>query len=77
MGRSPRLVGWSATTINPWGYPAKDRSGRLGILEPPHLGRLFEKIAGPAPPIARAPSAAAGPAARLRASPHHPTSAHR
>jgi len=38
-------------TINPWGYPAKDRSGRLGILEPPHLGRLFEKIAGPAKPI--------------------------
>ena len=39
-------------TINPWGFPAKDRSGRLAILEPPHLGRLFEKIASPARPIA-------------------------
>lgn len=39
-------------TINPWGFPAKDRSGRLDLVEPPHLGRLFEKIAGPARPIA-------------------------
>ena len=39
-------------TINPWGFPAKDRSGRLELIEPPHLGRLFEKIAGPARPPA-------------------------
>ena len=39
-------------TINPWGYPAKDRSGRLDLMEEPHLGRLFAKIAGPARPIA-------------------------
>ncbi|WP_439579698.1 ATP-binding protein [Elioraea sp.] len=39
-------------TLNPWGYPAKDRSGRLDMLEPPHLGRLFAKIAGPVRPIA-------------------------
>ncbi|MCK8787242.1 ATP-binding protein [Roseomonas sp. NAR14] len=39
-------------TINPWGFPAKDRSGRLDLVEPPDLGRLFEKIAGPARPIA-------------------------
>lgn len=39
-------------TINPWGFPAKDRSGRLDLIEPPHLGRLFEKIAGPARPPA-------------------------
>ena len=39
-------------TINPWGFPAKDRSGRLELIEPPHLGRLFEKIAGPARPLA-------------------------
>ncbi len=39
-------------TLNPWGYPAKDRSGRLDLIEPPHLGRLFEKIRGPARPIA-------------------------
>jgi hypothetical protein len=29
---------------NPWGYPAKDRSGRLDLLEPPHLGQLIKKI---------------------------------
>jgi hypothetical protein len=29
---------------NPWGYPAKDRSGRLELLEPPHLGQLIKKI---------------------------------
>ena len=38
-------------TLNPWGYPAKDRSGRLDQLEEPHLGRLMEKIRQPAPPV--------------------------
>jgi hypothetical protein len=37
-------------TLNPWGFPAKDRSGRLDLIEEPHLGRLMEKIAGPAKP---------------------------
>ena len=37
-------------TLNPWGYPAKDRSGRLEMIEEPHLGRLMAKIAGPARP---------------------------
>jgi len=37
-------------TLNPWGYPAKDRSGRLDQVEEPHLGRLMQKIAGPARP---------------------------
>ena len=47
-------------TLNPWGYPAKDRSGRLEMLEPPHLGQLFQKIRTPSPPIEahRAPSLA-------------------
>ncbi|MEW6025651.1 MAG: ATP-binding protein, partial [Pseudomonadota bacterium] len=31
-------------TLNPWGYPAKDRSGRLDQIEEPHLGRLMAKI---------------------------------
>jgi hypothetical protein len=31
-------------TGNPYGYPAKDRSGRLEMIEPPHLGQLMEKI---------------------------------
>ncbi|HHK74725.1 MAG TPA: ATP-binding protein [Rhizobiales bacterium] len=31
-------------TLNPYGYPAKDRSGRLDLIEEPHLGRLMDKI---------------------------------
>jgi energy-coupling factor transporter ATP-binding protein EcfA2 len=36
-----------ATSPNPWGYPAKDRSGRLEQIEPPNLGVLIEKLTGP------------------------------
>jgi hypothetical protein len=32
------------TSPNPWGYPAKDRSGRLKQLEEPDLGKLIEKL---------------------------------
>ncbi|MFH1159310.1 MAG: ATP-binding protein [Pseudomonadota bacterium] len=39
-------------TLNPHGFPAKDRSGRLETVEEPHLGRLMEKIAGAAKPAA-------------------------
>lgn len=43
------------TTLNEFGFPAKDRSGRLTTIEPAHLGRLMDKIRGPlsAPPAAR------------------------
>jgi len=34
-------------TINPYGYPAKDRSGRLDMMEEAHLGKLMEKIKSP------------------------------
>ena len=34
-------------TINPWGYPAKDRSGRLEMVEEAHLGKLLAKIKQP------------------------------
>lgn len=34
--------------VNEWGYPAKDRSGRLEPIEEPHLGKLMDKINGPA-----------------------------
>ena len=34
--------------INEWGYPAKDRSGRLDMIEEPHLGKLMKKIGAPA-----------------------------
>ena len=37
-------------TLNPWSYPAKDRSGRLTMIEEPHLGRLMDKIKQPARP---------------------------
>lgn len=37
-------------TLNAYGFPAKDRSGRLEPIEQPHLGKLMEKIAGPAKP---------------------------
>ena len=39
-------------TLNEWGFPAKDRSGRLSPTEPPHLGRLMAKIQGPVSPAA-------------------------
>ena len=39
-------------TLNQWGFPAKDRSGRLDLVEEPHLGRLMDKIRGPAKPAA-------------------------
>ena len=35
------------TAPNPWGYPAKDRSGRLEQIERPHLGDLITKLTGP------------------------------
>jgi hypothetical protein len=35
------------TNPNPWGYPAKDRSGRLDQIEPPNLGVLIGKLTGP------------------------------
>lgn len=34
---------------NPWGLPAKDRSGRLDVTEAPDLGALITKIDGRAP----------------------------
>jgi hypothetical protein len=33
-------------TLNEWGYPAKDRSGKLDVLEEPHLGKLLTKMSG-------------------------------
>jgi hypothetical protein len=29
---------------NKWGFPAKDRSGRLDLIEPPDLGKLLVKL---------------------------------
>jgi hypothetical protein len=41
---------------NPWGLPAKDRSGRLDVTEPPDLGALIAKIDGRAPAHPATPS---------------------
>ncbi len=56
-------------TLNPWGFPAKDRSGRLDMLEEPHLGRLFEKIRGPLRPASERLSFAVPAAAPAEAPP--------
>jgi len=45
--------GFVCQTLNPWGFPAKDRSGRLDMVEPPHLGQLMDKIRGPLVPADR------------------------
>ena len=36
-------------TLNEWSYPAKDRSGRLDLIEEPHLGKLLQKVKGSKP----------------------------
>ena len=39
----PAQRGFVCTSPNPWHYPAKDRSGKLEMLEPPDLGALIRK----------------------------------
>ena len=41
---------------NPFGLPAKDRSGRLGVTEPPDLGAVLAKINGSAASTTPAPA---------------------
>lgn len=36
-------------TDNPWGYPAKDRSGRLEMVEEPNLAKLIARCTGATP----------------------------
>jgi len=43
----PPARAFVCTNPNQWGYPAKDRSGRLEQIEPPSLGALIEKLTGP------------------------------
>jgi hypothetical protein len=40
----PPMRGFVCTSPNSWGYPAKDRSGRLEQIEPPDLGKLLAKL---------------------------------
>jgi energy-coupling factor transporter ATP-binding protein EcfA2 len=43
----PPARAFVCTNPNAWGYPSKDRSGRLEQVEPPNLGALLEKLTGP------------------------------
>jgi hypothetical protein len=43
----PAQRGFVCTSPNPWAYPAKDRSGKLEMLEPPDLGALIRKVVPP------------------------------
>jgi AAA domain-containing protein len=43
----PPVRAFVCTNPNPWGFPAKDRSGRLEQVEPPNLGALIDKLNGP------------------------------
>jgi hypothetical protein len=58
-------------TLNPWNYPAKDRSGRLDLVEEAHLGRLIAKIGEPGrSPLERLVFSRPGPAAPDAAASH-------
>lgn len=39
-----RVRALCCTSPNPWGLPAGDRSGKLNLIEEPHLARLLDKI---------------------------------
>lgn len=59
---SPNGRSFVCRTVNPWGYPAKDRSGRLQLIEPADLGALMAKlIESPPPGISRAWSSTDAP----------------
>ena len=46
------------TSPNPWGHPAKDRSGKLDQIEEPHLGKLIAKLTRKAKPVTNGPAKA-------------------
>jgi hypothetical protein len=54
----PPVRAFVCTNPNVWGFPAKDRSGRLEQIEPPNLGALIEKLTdlGQRKPFAAVPS---------------------
>jgi hypothetical protein len=61
-------------TLNPWNYPAKDRSGRLDLVEEAHLGRLIAKIGEPSrSPLERLTFSRPGPVAPDAAHPNATT----
>jgi hypothetical protein len=44
---TPPIRGFVCNSPNIWGYPCKDRSGRLETIEKPHLGKLLAKLTAP------------------------------
>ena len=46
---TPPYRAFVSHTLNEWNYPAKDRSGRLGLIEEPNLGKLLAKMSGNKP----------------------------
>jgi hypothetical protein len=47
FGDASLVRAFVCTAPNPWGYPAKDRAGRLEQIEQPHVGKLIGKLVGP------------------------------
>jgi hypothetical protein len=47
FGDGKPIRAFICTSPNPWGYPAKDRAGRLDQIEEPHLGKLIDKLTRP------------------------------
>jgi hypothetical protein len=52
QGENSSYRAFICQTLNPFSYPAKDRSRRLNIIEEPHLGKLMTKIKSEAKSIA-------------------------
>jgi hypothetical protein len=51
-GRNEPARAFICSSPNRWGFPAKDRSGRLDQIEEPHLGKLLTKIVAQRKPAA-------------------------
>jgi hypothetical protein len=47
FGDGKPIIAFICTSPNSWGYPAKDRSGKLDQIEPPDLGALITKVLPP------------------------------
>jgi hypothetical protein len=49
FGDGKPIRGFVTQQPNPWSLPGKDRSGKLEIVEKPHLGELLDKLVSLAP----------------------------
>jgi AAA domain len=64
FGDGKPIRAFVCTSPNEWNYPAKDRAGRLELIEEPHLGKLIAKLVGPGErkPFVTLPTAQTQPA---------------